>query len=408
MRNSSSFFEYNIISMKLRVEVMNKKKLMSLLKKHEGVKLDYKLQLDLSSENGKKELAKDICAIANSRGGRGYLIIGVEDKTRKIVGIEKSSFTEEQIQQIVCSRCEPPIPIILETFNIEGKDIAVITIFQSSQKPYQFKENGTFYIRRGSTTDTMRKQELITALQENMNLNIELTPVVKSSIEDLDIDLIDKYFKKHGIEANDKNRLILMENTRIVHLDEEDKRYYVTLGGLLVFSKVNYIYAPHNMVRIINKVNKDVDEVNIIQGDLLGILDKSEEIMSEIIPKNYPSFAVHEAVKNAVLYRDYTIMNKEIEVVIGHNSIKVISPGVLLKDIKDEGIYSHNYIKRNMWIYEKLITLDDNNRFLKSGKGFSRIKKAFKQMGKVIFVNSLRDNSFKVIYPGVNIVKDKL
>jgi predicted HTH transcriptional regulator len=408
MRNSSSFFEYNIISTKLRVEVMNEKKLMSLLKRHEGVKLDYKLQLDLNCENGKKELAKDICAIANSRGGRGYLIIGVEDKTRKIVGIEKSSFTEEQIQQIVCSRCEPPIPIILETFNIEGKDIAVITIFQSSQKPYQFRENGAFYIRRGSTTDTMRKQELITAFQENMNLNIELTPVVKSSIEDLNIDLVDKYFKNHGIEANDENRLTLMENARIVHLDEEAKKYYVTLGGLLVFSKINYIYAPHNMVRIINKVNKDVDEVNIIQGDLLGILDKSEKIMSEIIPKNYPLFAVHEAVKNAVLYRDYTIMNKEIEVVIGYNSVKVISPGVLLKDTKDAGTYSHNYIKRNMWIYEKLITLDDRNRFVQSGRGFSRMKKAFKKMNKVIFVNSLRDNSFKVIYPGINIVKDKL
>ncbi|QGU96093.1 ATP-binding protein [Clostridium bovifaecis] len=386
---------------------MNKKKLMSLLNRHEGVKLDYKLQLDLNCENGKKELAKDICAIANSRGGRGYLIIGVEDKTRRIIGIEKSSFTEEQIQQVVCSRCEPPIPISLEILRVEGKDIAVITIFQSNQKPYQIRDNGAFYVRRGSTTDTMRKQELITAFQENMNLNIELTPVVKSSIDDLDTTLVDKYFKNHGIEANDENRITLMENARIIYLDEEAKKYYVTLGGALVFSKMNYVYAPHNMVRIINKVNRSVDEVNIIQGDLLNILDKSEKIMSEVIPKNYPLFAVHEAVKNAVLYRDYTIMNKEIEVVIGYNSVKVISPGVLLKDTKDAGAYSHNYIKRNMWIYEKLITLDDSKRFTQSGRGFSRMKKAFKKNSKVIFVNSLKDNSFKVIYPGVNIVKEK-
>lgn len=386
---------------------MEKKKLLKLLNMHEGVKLDFKLQLDLNGENGKKELAKDVCAIANSRGGRGYLIIGVEDKTKEIVGVEASSFSEEQIQQIICSRCEPPIPIILETFKIEGKIIAVITIFQGSQKPYQYRENGAFYIRRGSTTDTMRKQELITAFQENMNLNIELTPVVKSDINNLDISLVDKYFKNHGIETNDENRMLLMESTRIIHMDEDTKKYYVTLGGLLVFSKINYVYIPHNMIRIINKVSKNVEEVNIIQGDLLDILDKSEKILSDILPKNYPVFAVHEAVKNAVLYRDYTIMNKEVEVIIGYNSIRVISPGILLKDRKDAGAHSHNYLKRNMWIYEKLITLDDSKRFSQSGRGFSRMKKAFNKKSKVIFVNSLRDNSFKVIYPGINIVKEK-
>lgn len=383
---------------------MNKKKLMRLLKKHEGVKLDYKLQLDLGGESGKKELAKDICAIANSRGGRGYLIIGIEDKTRKIVGVDESSFTEEQIQQVICSRCEPPIPIILENFEIEGKNIAVITIFQSNQRPYQTRENGAFYIRRGSTTDTMRKQELVTALQENMSLNIELTPVVKSSVNSLDVSLVDKYFKNHGIEANDENRNILMENTRIIYLNEESREYYVTLGGLLVFSKINYVYAPHNMVRIINKVNGKFEEVNVIQGDLLSIIDESEEIISKILPKGYPVFAVLEAINNAILYRDYTIINKEIEVIIGHKYIKVISPGVLLKDNKYLGIHSHNYLKRNMWIYEKLITLDDHKRFFQSGRGFSRMKNAFSK-DKVLFINSLKENSFKVVFPGINFIK---
>lgn len=383
---------------------MDIKKLMSLLKRNEGTKLDYKLQLDLSSENGKKELAKDICAIANSRGGRGYLIIGIEDKTRKIVGMQKQNFTEEQIQQIICSRCDPPIPISFEVLKVNGKDIGVITIFQSSQRPYQCRENGAFYIRRGSTTDVMRKLELITAFQENMNLNIELTPIIKSSLEDLDISLVDKYFKNHGIEANDENRITLMENSRIIQLDEESKKYYVTLGGLLVFSKKNYIYAPHNMVRIVNKVNKDMDDVRIVQGDLLNILYESEKVLSEVLPKGYPCNAVYESVKNAILYRDYTIVQKEIEVIIGLKSIKVVSPGILLKD-SNAKINSPNYLRRNMWIYEKLITLDDRKTYAHTDTGFSRIKKAFDKKYKVVFINSMKDNSFKVIYPGVKIVK---
>ncbi|KEH95837.1 AlbA family DNA-binding domain-containing protein [Clostridium novyi] len=382
---------------------MNRKKLLSLLKRREGVKLDYKLKLDLCMESGKKEFSKDICAIANSRGGRGHLIIGVEDKTKKVVGMDKNSITEEQVQQIISSRCEPPVPISLDFVEIYGKDVGVITIYQSNQKPHQTRDNGAFYIRRGSTTDTMRKQELITAFQENISLNIELTPVVKSSIEDLDIYLVDKYFANHNITTNDENRKILMENSKIICMDNEEKRYYATLGGLLVFSKINYIYAPNNMIKIVNKVDKSKDEVIIIQGDLLSMLEKSNEIINDILPKEYPTFAVYEGVKNAVLYRDYTIINKEIEIIIKNNSLEVISPGIIIRDTnKETENLSHNYIKRNMWIYEKIITLDNRKIFLQSGRGFSKMKKAFKDIGKVKFINSLRDNSFKVIYPGVD------
>ncbi len=384
---------------------MNKKKLKSLLKSSEGVKLDFKLQLDLNVETGKKELAKDICAIANSRGGRGYLIIGVEDKTKKVVGIEKDSLNEEQVQQIISSRCEPPIPISLEIVDYEEVYVAVITIFQSNQKPYQLRENGAFYIRRGSTTDTMRKQELITIFQESTNLNIELTPIIKSRIYNFDTALIDTYFKKHGIEVNDENRIAFMENTGMIYLDDESKEYYGTLGGLLVFSKINYLYIPSNMIRIVNNVNENYNELIIIQGDLLSMLYRSKEILEEILPKSYPVAAVYEGIKNALIYRDYTIINKEIEVILGYNSVNVISPGILLKDNSNHNTSSHNYIRRNMWIYEKLVVLDESKSVTHSGRGFTKMKKAFKNYGKIIFINSIKDNIFKVIYPGISSIK---
>ena len=47
---------------------MDIKKLKSLIKRQEGTKLDFKLKLSLQYESGKKELAKDVCAIANSKG----------------------------------------------------------------------------------------------------------------------------------------------------------------------------------------------------------------------------------------------------------------------------------------------------------------------------------------------------
>ena len=61
-----------------------------------------------------------------------------------------------------------------------------------------------------------------------------------------------------------------------------------------------------------------------------------------------------------------------------------------------------NYNKRNIWLYEKLITLDEKKRFLSSGRGFTIIKDSFKGKGKVKFINSRIEHSFKVILPGIS------
>jgi predicted HTH transcriptional regulator len=384
------------------VDEVDVKKLKKLLKNEENIKQDYKLKLDFTTESGKKEFAKDISALANSRGGRGYLIIGIEDKTRRIVGIHQEEIKEEQIQQVIATRIEPPIPISYDIIEIDAKYVGVVTIYQSEQKPYQFKENGAFYIRRGSTTDTMRKGEIISALQDNLSLDTELCPIVKSNIGFINMDLVKTYFTLHNIDINDNNKEILMTSTGIITRESEDKEYKCTLGGLLVFSCINYLQLPHNIVRIINKINSEYEEVTIIRGHLLSIIDQCEEKLKCMLPRNYPVDAVFEGVKNAVIYRDYTSYNKEIEVILDYKNISVISPGILLKNSKGSAISTHNYIKRNMWIYEKMITLDTKDRFYKSGRGFTRMKKAFKDHGKVKFLNDSTKNIFKVIYPSIN------
>lgn len=378
---------------------MDERKLYNLLQKKEGTKLDYKLKLDISNESGKKELAKDICAIANSRGGRGYLILGVEDKTKDLIGVDPEDLKEEQLQQIVSSRCEPPIPVSLEYVEYKNIIIGVINIFDGNQKPYQLRDNGAFYIRRGSTTDTMRKHEIMSSMEENLTFNAELCPIINSDISCIDKELVDRYFKHHNIQCDDLNRDYLMESTSIIKFDKEANKYIVTLGGLLVFSKCNYIYIPHNMIKIVNKINNNTENIIIIQGDLLSLINQSIEIISKIFTDKYPVEAIYEAVENAILYRDYNIFYREIEVIIDKNSTSIISPGILLKN---RSINSHNYIRRNMWIYEKLSTLCNGKISGRNFRGFSKMKKAFKNYGRINFINSVENDSFKVIFPGIS------
>lgn len=375
---------------------MDLKKLKFLLKNGEGTKVDFKLKIDLLTESGRKELAKDVCSIANSKGGRGYLIIGVEDKTRNIIGIENMDYTEEQIQQIVSSRCDPPVPIDIETVTYENKKLLIINIYDGPQKPYQSRDNGAFYIRRGSTTDIMRKQELVSAFQNNLSLNIEACPIVKTDINHLDLKMVDRYFYNQGIILNDSNRLKLMENASIITQDKESNDYLITLGGLLVFCKINNVYIPHNMIKI---VNSDSRNNKSITGDLLTMLSLTEKYFLEEFPQRYPVNALFEVIKNAVLFRDYAIFNREIEVIIRYSKIYIIIPGAFSKF--SEGNYFLQG-KRNMWIYEKLLTLDEEKKLYNTGNNVFYIKKPFMGRGKVIFVNSIRENCLKVILPGIS------
>ena len=377
---------------------MNKKKLLSLIQQREGTKLDFKLKIDISSEAGKKELAKDVCAIANSKGGRGYLIIGVEDRTKRLVGINKfKSLDEEKIQQVVSSRCEPPIPITVEVVNLDGVDIGIITIFDGGQKPYQIKETGAFHIRRGSITDTMRKSELVASFEENQLLTVETCKIVNSSAEFLNRELIERYFKNKGIVINRENEKFLLESAGITYLDKRSRKVRCTFGGLVVFCDSNNICIPNNSIRIINKINENYRRSIMINGNLLDMIDKTEKEMYTLLPKGYPVFAVMEAVKNSVMYREYSIIDKLIEIILTKNSIIVISPGQLLSKSNMFGDMGYN--KRNMWIYDKLISLDEGKRFINDGNGLVRIKEAFKGKRKVRLINSTLDDCFKVILP---------
>ncbi|MGL4741214.1 MAG: AlbA family DNA-binding domain-containing protein [Sarcina sp.] len=373
---------------------MDIKKLLRIIRREEGNKLDFKETLKLNLESEKKEFAKDVCALANSRGGRAYLVIGIRDKSKKIIGVsDECNLSEERVQQIISSRCDPPIPISLEEFYINQKKIIVITIFDGEQKPYQIKDTGAFYIRRGSITDVMRKGELLNVFQEKLDLDVESCPIVNSDERMLDENLLKKYFFKKGIELNNDNRDFLLVSSNILKIDKISGVKMCTLGSLLVFSEINSLCIPYNMIKIFN----EIDNKNILfQGSLLSIIDASSSYIKAILPEWYPSDAILEAIKNAVLYRDYTLSNC-IEVILGKNNIIVDSPGKFIEGNKGR---EFNYSKRNMWIYEKLISLDDEQRFLRSGHGFKRMNNNLKSLGKVKLIDNKERAKVRVIFPG--------
>ncbi|OGO81834.1 MAG: hypothetical protein A2Y18_00490 [Clostridiales bacterium GWD2_32_19] len=371
---------------------MNIKKLEYLISMPEGIKLDFKELLKLDFDSDKKEFAKDISAIANSKGGRGYIIFGVKDKTKEIVGVELDCFNEEKLQQLVSNRIDPPVPIRVEIIEYNGKKIVVVTIFNSDQKPHQLIYNGSFYIRRGSTTGVAKRHEIANMFQEYGIVYFETTIMKHLTLEALDDDKIKKYIHCCGQEVNEDEKGLL-QGLGIIKQDISSGIYHPTVGGMLLFGKAPQLFLPHTGVKIFNK-----GTIYYVQGTILEMINKSNEIINNIIKgKNYPIWAIKKGIANALVHRDYWDVTRMVEVNISEERIEIVNPGSMLKRDMPSGT---NLVMRNPWLYEKLITLDDEKVLFTYGKGIEDIKKLFNFADDVKYINIYRYNMFKIILPG--------
>lgn len=366
-------------------------KLEKLLNKYENPKLDFKAVLKIETESDKKELTKDVIAIANSKGGRGYIIFGVEDKTKRILGIEPHLYDEEKIQQIICSRVDPPISVGLDILDYKGKKVAVLSIFRSQQQPHQMVQTGAFYIRRGSTTDFARREEIAGMFQLNGIYSYESTIIGKANMDSFDWTLLKKYMHSLGVTSENPSEIIL-EGLGLIGKDEEYGKYKPTIGGLLLFGKDPSKLLPHVYIKVVNS-----DENKYFFGNILSLLENTEEYLKSILEDDYPFKALFQGLVNSIVHRDYTDVTRGITVEITDKEIIITNPGALLaenllyKIEKDK-----NPRKRNPWLYQRLMTLDENGHFSKEGLGITRIKEVFKEAK---FINIGSQNLFKVVLP---------
>ncbi len=367
---------------------MNIQKLKHLLRQEESPKLDFKEMFHISTESEKKELAKDVIAMANSRGGRGYIIFGIKDKTKKVMGVNAEEMNEEKIQQIIYNRCNPPVPIRIDKLQYQKKDVVVLTIYKSEQKPHQMIQNGAFYIRRGSTTDVARKEEIASMFQQHGLFSYERVILSHVPLEQLDNEFLREYLPYDNL---------LLEGIGIIGKDIDSEEYRPTIGGLLLFGHNPYLFLPQVYIQLSYN-----NHIKLFTGNILRMLDEVESFIKELCADDhYPLEALFEAIVNAVTHRDYLDVSRGIMITIHPKNIEVINPGVIVSGNKVYSAHKENMPKRrNPWLYQRLLTIDKKGRFLKYGLGIKRIKESYKNIGQVKFVNIGSENVFKVILPG--------
>lgn len=144
----------------------------------ESSKLDFKRELPNKSESGKKEFAKDVCAMANADGGD--LIYGIEEKEGVAKNLKLISFEEEspdaakqRLIQTLNSRLEPTLTgIQFKTVDLEKGYILLVRVPQSFIGPHCVRDDDkrAFMMRDHTSTRTLSYEELRRSFDRNGTL----------------------------------------------------------------------------------------------------------------------------------------------------------------------------------------------------------------------------------------------
>lgn len=143
---------------------MTKKKLLKFIEEGENLHTEFKQRFSTH-----QKIAKEMIAFANTRGG--IIVFGVDDDG-SIYGVLSEKESAELIKETAENYCEPPLEYEISFFEIEGREIVSVEIFESVLKPHRIQDylssidinNSSVYIRVNDKS-VLAGKEMIKILQ---------------------------------------------------------------------------------------------------------------------------------------------------------------------------------------------------------------------------------------------------
>jgi len=168
---------------------MTKKQLLEMIEEGENTNCEFKLKFSSS-----EKIAKEMIAFANTKGG--YIIFGVDD-SKKIVGVESEKSEAELIKDVAENYCVPPINFNFQFIAIEGKELVIVEVRESKNKPHKLQDYKDYfdlnkaevYIRTNNKS-VQASKEMIKIMQADTNKmslkNYRIGNIEKSVFDFLD------------------------------------------------------------------------------------------------------------------------------------------------------------------------------------------------------------------------------
>ncbi|MEI8295590.1 MAG: RNA-binding domain-containing protein [Alphaproteobacteria bacterium] len=245
-----------------------------LIKQYEGKTLEFK-------ENSlpKAKILSTIIAFANTSGG--YVVLGVQDKTHYIVGIDKPHEVAEELANLIHDVIEPRILPNIDVIPYKNTHLIIIKVYPSPLRPHFKRAEGKLkstYIRLGSTTRLV-DNDLLRAIERSVAAKtFDEEPCCEASYEDIDFTAAAQLFKPfRKINTNDLVTLGVFIKDR--------NRFVPTVGGILLFSPQRLLIFPDAWIQL--GVFEGFDKTNIVNSQkITSLLPQAVDEAMEFIKKN--------------------------------------------------------------------------------------------------------------------------
>ena len=363
------------------------------IKNGESKNIEFKVQLPEDS----KKYMKTIVAYANTSGGR--LIIGVDDITKNIVGVEPSSVFQimDRIANAVSDMCIPQIVPDITFQTMEGKCIVQIEIYPGQNRPYYIrslgKENGT-YIRVGGTSRPA---------DEAILKDLEYQGAGKSFDEFINVEA--EYDAGSALRLCSDIRRYIAESKE-VPVSKVREITAVNLENWGIIKKSGETYLPTNAFILLTKntfrfakiqcaLFKGVDRAVFVDrrefdGPVYIQIEEAYQfvlkhinlgaVIDGIVRKDryeLPPESIREAIINSVCHRCY-LDRSCVQIAVYDNRVEITSPGMLYGGLTMEQAMAGRSKIRNVCIAEVFSRMGIIEQW---GTGIQRMIQGCKEYG---------------------------
>jgi ATP-dependent DNA helicase RecG len=300
------------------------------------------------------DLADEIAAIANTHDG--VVVLGVDDKTRDILGIPADKL--DTVERFVFEICNQSIrdPVQFRSFRLELPDntgvLKPILKIEIPRSLFVHESPGGYFHRQGSSKRRMPPDVLARLFQQRSQarlIRFEEQTVPQSSTSDLSEELWQRFTSR----SNEPDEVVLLK--RGLLSKEENGTLRASVAGVLLCCEHPERFLPNAYIEAVRyrgtrqDSNYQVDAQRI-RGPLdqqidqaIAFLMRNQKVKATKEPHRVesPQFsqrAVFEAIVNAVAHRDYSISGSKIRFFLFDDRLEIFSPGALPNTVTIDNI----------------------------------------------------------------------
>ena len=308
--------------------------LIEVLQKPEGKTLEYKR--DLTSPDG---LLKTLVAFANTAGG--ILAIGIEDGTRRVIGVPDVLATEERLASMIADSIRPRLVPDIEIVPWRKTQVLVVQVYPSAARPHYLARLGPeagVFVRLGSTNRRADAAQIGEMSRFAQLETFDEQPIPELSSEALDFRAASELFAPVR-----KLKPSAFRNLRVTA--KHQGREVPTVGGFLLFAKNRFDRFPDAWLQAGRFAGEDrtrIVDSSEIRSYLPQAADQAVAFAQKHLSREavitatrrvdrwtVPIVALREAIINAIVHADYAECGAPVRLGIFDDRIEVENPGIL-------------------------------------------------------------------------------